>query len=165
MIIKKEIGVDELRDMVWSGAADRVADLTDNQIETILNLLEELYPDGMDETELNDFFWFDDTTYAEWLGYRNVDQLWNSAGKDVDYYSIDYTVDVSFADNPQFTTSESIEDQLDSIIEFEDDYDFINDVNEAYDDATDTWSGSVVLDISQSGMDKLRDAGITFTEV
>ena len=83
----------------------------------------------------------------------------------MDYYSIDYTVDVSFADNPQFTTSESIEDQLDSIIEFEDDYDFINDVNEAYDDATDTWSGSVVLDISQSGMDKLRDAGITFTEV
>ena len=171
MIIKKEIGVDELRDMVWSGAADRVADLTDNQIETILNLLEQEFPpdgdveDLMDETDLNDFFWFEDDTYAEWLGYRNADQLWDRAGKDADYYSIDYTVDVSFADNPQFTTSESIEDQLDSIIEFEDDYDFINDVNETYDDATDTWGGSVVIDISQSGMDKLREAGITFTEV
>ena len=165
MIIKKEIGVDELRDMVWSGAADRVADLTDDQIATILNLLEEVNPDGMDETELNDFFWFDDDTYAEWLGYRDAEQLWDRVGKDDDYYSIDYTVDVAFADNPQFTTSESLEDQLDSIIEFDDDYDFINDVNETYDDATDTWGGSVVIDISQSGMDKLRDAGVVFTEV
>lgn len=165
MIIKKEIGVDELRDMVWSGAADRVADLTDDQIETILGILEGEYPDGMDETELNDFFWFEDGTYADWLGYRNAEQLWDRAGKDADYYSIDYTVDVAFADNPQFTTSESIEDQLDSIIEFEDDYDFINDVNETYDDATDTWGGSVVIDISQSGMDKLREAGVVFTEV
>ena len=43
----------------WSGAADRVKYLTENELETIEQELDELYPDGMDETYLNDMFWFD----------------------------------------------------------------------------------------------------------
>ena len=166
MIITKEISTaNEVRDLVWSGAADRVADLSDRQIESIINILEDTYPDGMDETELNDFFWFDDDTYAEWLGYRDAEQLWDRVGKDDSYFDIDYQVRVGFFENPQFTTSESIEDQIDGIIDFEDDYDYVNDEDEPYDDETDTYSGSVVIDISQAGMDKLREANVEFEEV
>ena len=43
----------------WAGAADRVKHLTENELETIEAELDELYPDGMDETQLNDLFWFD----------------------------------------------------------------------------------------------------------
>lgn len=166
MIITREISTaDEVRDLVWSGAADRVADLPDEQIESILNILEDSYPDGMSETELNDFFWFDDDTYAEWLGYRDAEQLWARIGKDESYFDIDYQVRVGFFENPQFTTSESLEDQIDAIINFEDDYDYINDEDEKYDEDTDTYSGSVVIDISQAGMDKLRYANVEFEEV
>lgn len=166
MIITKEISTaSEVRDLVWSGAADRVADLSDEQIESILNILEDTYPDGMSETELNDFFWFDDDNYAEWLGYRDAEQMWGRVGKDESYFYIDYQVRVGFFENPQFTTSESLEDQIDSIINFEDDYDFINDEDETYDEETETYSGSVVIDISQAGMDKLREANVEFEEV
>jgi Na+-transporting NADH:ubiquinone oxidoreductase subunit NqrF len=52
----------------WSGAKDRAEKLTDQEFDQIESMLNELYPDGMDETQLNDFFWFDFETIAEWLG-------------------------------------------------------------------------------------------------
>ena len=166
MIITKEISTaNEVRDLVWSGAADRVVDLSDKQIETILNILEDTYPDGMSKTELNDFFWFDGDTYAEWLGYRDEEQMFERAGKDESYFDINYQVRVGFFENPQFTTSESIEDQLYGIIDFEDDYDYVNDDDETYDEETETYGGSVVIDISQAGMDKLREVNVEFEEV
>ena len=36
-----------------------------NELEAIL---EDAYPDGMDETELNDLLWFEPETIFEWLG-------------------------------------------------------------------------------------------------
>lgn len=119
----------------------------------------------MSETELNDFFWFDGDTYAEWLGYRDEEQMFERAGKDESYFDIDYQVRVGFFENPQFTTSESLDDQIDSIIDFEDDYDYVNDEDETYDTETETYGGSVVIDISQAGMDKLREANVEFEEV
>lgn len=61
----------------WSGAKDTVKYLTDEEIETIENILEDSYPDGMDETEINDFFWFEDETIAEWLGYNSFEEIMN----------------------------------------------------------------------------------------
>lgn len=52
----------------WSGAADRVKYLTENELDTIEAELEELYPDGMDETYLNDMFWFDFDFICELIG-------------------------------------------------------------------------------------------------
>lgn len=52
----------------WSGAADRAKNLTNDELDTIETYMQELYPDGMSETELNDFFWFDFETIAEWIG-------------------------------------------------------------------------------------------------
>lgn len=59
----------------WSGAADTVKHLTGEEITKIENMLEELNPEGMSETEVNDFFWFETDTIAEWLGYADFDEL------------------------------------------------------------------------------------------
>jgi len=59
----------------WAGAADTVKYLTRDEMDDIEQQLDELYPDGMDETNLNDFFWFDCDTNAEWLGYEDFDAI------------------------------------------------------------------------------------------
>ena len=59
----------------WSGAKDTAKYLTYGEMEQIEEMLEEQYPDGMSETELNDLFWFEDDMIAEWLGYENFDEI------------------------------------------------------------------------------------------
>lgn len=61
----------------WSGARDTVNYLTDEEVETIFSMLEEIYPEGISDTELNDFFWFEDDTIAEWLGYSDFEEIMN----------------------------------------------------------------------------------------
>ena len=71
-----------IRDMVWSGAKSWVEDLTDDEIDTIIDILNDEYPDGIDETTLNDFFWFEPDTYAQWLGYADAEDMLNSKKAD-----------------------------------------------------------------------------------
>ena len=52
----------------WSGAKSNAEELTLEQIDMVESILEELYPDGMEETQINDFFWFEFDTIREWLG-------------------------------------------------------------------------------------------------
>jgi hypothetical protein len=52
----------------WSGAKDRASKLTSEELDQIEATLEDHYPDGMSETELNDLFWFDFETVLEWIG-------------------------------------------------------------------------------------------------
>ena len=59
----------------WSGAEDTVNYLTAEEVNTIFEMLEELYPEGIDETQVNDFFWFEEDTIAEWLGYRSFEEI------------------------------------------------------------------------------------------
>lgn len=61
----------------WSGAKDTVKYLTEDEINQIENILAECFPDGMDETDINDFFWFEDDTIAEWLGYSSFEEIMN----------------------------------------------------------------------------------------
>lgn len=61
----------------WSGARDRAKYLNDNDFDIIESILEELYPEGMNETTVNDLFWFEDDTIAEWLGYNDFDEIMN----------------------------------------------------------------------------------------
>lgn len=75
MIIKTETTLKNFD--FWSGAKDTVKYLTESELETIESYLEELYPEGMTDTELNDFMWFDDDTIAEWLGYNDFDEIMN----------------------------------------------------------------------------------------
>lgn len=59
----------------WGGAKDTVKYLSDDEIEEIFSTLADSEPDGMDETAVNDFFWFEDDTIAEWLGWSDFDTL------------------------------------------------------------------------------------------
>lgn len=76
----------------WSGAKDTVKYLDSDEIMTIFEMLEDCYPDGMDETEVNDFFWFEDDTIAEWLGWSDFETLMSARSnglwcKDEDEYN------------------------------------------------------------------------------
>ena len=67
-----------LRDFdFWSGAKDTVNYLTSEELDIIEDMLEDAYPDGMTETQLNDLFWFDTDVIAEWLGYDDFESLIN----------------------------------------------------------------------------------------
>ena len=59
----------------WSGAVDTLTTLTDEQKDALEANLEELYPDGMDETSLNDLLWFENDAIAEWLGFDDWEDL------------------------------------------------------------------------------------------
>lgn len=59
----------------WSGAKETAKYLTAEQMDTVETMLEDLYPDGMSETEINDIFWFEEDTIADWLGYDSFDEI------------------------------------------------------------------------------------------
>ena len=61
----------------WSGAKDTVKYLTDDELDTIESILEDIYPEGMEDTQINDLFWFEDDTIAEWLGYNDFEEIMN----------------------------------------------------------------------------------------
>lgn len=59
----------------WSGARDTANELTGRELDAIERELEAMYPDGMDETDLNDLFWFEPDYIAEMLGYECWEHL------------------------------------------------------------------------------------------
>lgn len=60
----------------WSGAKDTLERIQrEGKCDALENILEELYPDGMTETELNDLLWFEPETVYEWLGIRSEKQI------------------------------------------------------------------------------------------
>jgi hypothetical protein len=59
----------------WAGAKDRVKYLTDEELDRIEEVLEDLCPKGLSEVELNDLFWFDEDLVAEWLGYESFEEI------------------------------------------------------------------------------------------
>lgn len=59
----------------WSGACDRAKNCTVEDFESIEEMFEELYPEGMTDTEINDFFWFDFDTIVQYLGYDNEEDF------------------------------------------------------------------------------------------
>lgn len=61
----------------WSGAIETLDRIRrEGKCEELEAILEDLYPDGMDETELNDLLWFDgDTVLHEWLGLDTYDTV------------------------------------------------------------------------------------------
>ena len=59
----------------WSGGKDTMDDLSHSDLERLEQHIEELYPDGITDTQLNDFLWFERDTIADLLGYRNYEAL------------------------------------------------------------------------------------------
>lgn len=62
----------------WGGAKDNVAFLTDDEEQQIFDWLEELCAgEAMEETQINDYFWFETDQIAEQLGYDDWEFLLN----------------------------------------------------------------------------------------
>lgn len=60
----------------WSGAVDTLNRIQrEGKCEELENILEDLYPDGMTETQLNDLLWFDSESVYEWLEIRSEEQI------------------------------------------------------------------------------------------
>lgn len=60
----------------WSGGKrtlERVID--EGKCGLLEQMLEELYPEGMTETQLNDLLWFDSESVYEWVGIRSEEQI------------------------------------------------------------------------------------------
>ena len=58
----------------WSGGRSNAEELTYNQLDELEAILEDMYPEGMSATELNDLMWFDFDTIKEWLGIEDEDE-------------------------------------------------------------------------------------------
>ena len=56
------------------GAKDNALKLTVEQLHEVEMMLEDIYPDGMSETELNDLFWFDFEQICDWLGIEEEEE-------------------------------------------------------------------------------------------
>lgn len=59
----------------WQGAKSRAEALTTKQLEQLEEILEDAYPDGIEDTSLNDLFWFEPDTVAGWLGFETFEAL------------------------------------------------------------------------------------------
>lgn len=66
-----------LKENSWSGALQTLDDIERNELEQeFMFLLENIFPDEVDETELNDFIWFDRDYIYEQLGLdENGDKI------------------------------------------------------------------------------------------
>ena len=74
MKIVTEISLENFE--AWSGAVrtlDRIRDA--GLCDTLEAILDDQYPDGMTETELNDLLWFEPETVFEWLGMRTESEV------------------------------------------------------------------------------------------
>lgn len=68
-----------LRDFeAWSGARQTLNRLINtNTVEDFESVLEDLYPDGINETALNDILWFDDEWVFETVGLKTYDEIYS----------------------------------------------------------------------------------------
>ena len=54
----------------WAGAKALAKKLTYTELQQITDQLEELYPEGMTETQINDLFWFEEDFICEMIGEK-----------------------------------------------------------------------------------------------
>ena len=74
MTISYELDLNSFQ--AWSGAKDTLERVQrEGKCGELESVLEELYPDGMTETQLNDLLWFDSESVYEWLGIRSEEQI------------------------------------------------------------------------------------------
>ena len=59
----------------WSGAKDTLNKLIElDKCDELEFILEDLYPDGLTETQLNDILWFEDKWIYETLGIKTEEE-------------------------------------------------------------------------------------------
>ena len=66
MTIKREVCLCDFEP--WGGACSRYEQLTKAELDDLETLIDDLQPDGINETMLNDLFWFEFYAVYAWLG-------------------------------------------------------------------------------------------------
>ena len=73
MKIYSEMNLEDFN--AWSGAEVTKSTIIENNKEDEFNgLIEELYPEGLSETKLNDILWFEDEWIFETLGISEEEE-------------------------------------------------------------------------------------------
>ena len=66
--IIKDVNDWEFKKELWSGAVDTLQTIIENdKLDDLMDLLEELYPEPVNITTINDLLWFDDDYIFEQL--------------------------------------------------------------------------------------------------
>ena len=128
----------------WSGAKDRAALLTTEQFDTVEQMLEEIEPaDGWSDTAINDFFWFDFNTIAQWLGYADEEHLEANIKQDEVEEAQEWAEDTSTDYNALFAIAGfNVEAYVCINEDGEEDYD----CDQATEDFMDWWNGMDDID-------------------
>lgn len=74
MLLIKEEALKNLE--YWSGARAITDHLTEEEFDKIEEVLNDLYPNGLTMTEVNDIFWFDDDFICEIIGYPSFEDFY-----------------------------------------------------------------------------------------
>ena len=73
--IVKDISGFELKAELWSGALDTLETITQaDKLPDLVDLLEEMYPEPVSITTINDLLWFDDDFLFEQLDMEMADE-------------------------------------------------------------------------------------------
>lgn len=71
--VETDIATMRDKDEFWGGAEDFAADFTDAECDALTSTLEDLYPDGIDRTQLNDILRFDREWVTDVIGRNSGD--------------------------------------------------------------------------------------------
>ena len=72
MKVYKEMNLRDFK--FWSGAKSNAETLTNEQLDMVESIIEDACPDGVEDTKINDFFWFGFDTIREWLGIEDEEE-------------------------------------------------------------------------------------------
>lgn len=77
MTVEFDMTYEEIKDKLWSGANDTVEELTNDEFEQVMSILENDYftYGSPTMTTINDILWFERDTIANWLGYADFDAI------------------------------------------------------------------------------------------
>ena len=83
MKIVQEISISDFN--AWSGAVSTKDRIIDEGKESEFDaIIEELYPDGLTDTDLNDLLWFEPETVFGWLGISDEDETPETVSEDTE---------------------------------------------------------------------------------
>ena len=73
MLVTQETKLKDFK--FWCGGDEKASLLTRQELDDLEGHIEELYPDGINETTLNDLFWYDFDWVCEQIGLKVEDVL------------------------------------------------------------------------------------------
>lgn len=112
MKIYYEVDIDEFE--FWQGGKCVADEFSDDDLKEIQNKLEELYPDGMSDMELNDLFWHDEDFVAELAGYSSFQKVKEGIKSDEeDAYDEGYWDDEIYENEKEYRMWQKYEKDLD----------------------------------------------------